>query len=145
MLVKTILVIDDDSGVRDMLSSILEDDGYSVESIENGKQAINACEKLAYDAALVDINLPDIKGTELLHKLNQLQPKMVKIIVTGNPSYENAVKALYEKADGFITKPFDPQKLLDTIRKLIDEKRNEYLLMLTELEKEEKNNPLFIY
>ena len=106
-----------------MLFSILEDEGYSVEAVDDGKQAIKVCEKLAYDVALVDINLPDIKGTELLHRLRQLQPKMVTKIVTGNPSYENAVQALYEKADGFITKPFDPPELLETIRKLIDDKK----------------------
>jgi DNA-binding NtrC family response regulator len=145
MLIKTVIIVDDDAAVRDMLSSILEDEGYSVETVNNGKQAIKACEKVAYDVALVDIALPDIKGTELLHKLRQLQPKMVNIIVTGNPSYENAVKALYEKADGFITKPFDPQELLETIRKLTDEKRNEYLQMLAELEEEEKSTPLFKY
>lgn len=145
MLINSVLIIDDDAEVRDMLSSILEDEGYSVEAVDNGKQATKACEKLPFDVALVDINLPDIKGTELLHKLKQLQPKMVKIIVTGNPSIENAVKALYEKADGFITKPFDPQELLDTIRKLIAEKKNEYLEMLIEVEKEEKTTPLFMY
>jgi len=128
-----------------MLSSVLEDEGYSVEAVGNGKQAIKTCEKLPFDVALVDINLPDIKGTELLRKLKQLQPRMVKIIVTGNPSIENAVKALNEKSDGFITKPFDPQELLDMIRKLIAEKKNDYLQMLAEVEKEKKNTPVFMY
>jgi len=145
MLVASILIIDDDAGVRDMISSILEDEGYSVEAVDNGEQAIKTCEKLPFDVALVDINLPDIKGTELLRKLKQLQPKMVKIIVTGNPSIENAVKALNEKSDGFITKPFDPQELLDMIRKLIAEKKNEYLQMMAEVENSKENNPLFKY
>jgi len=128
-----------------MLSSILEDEGYSVETVDNGQQAIKTCEKLPFDVALVDINLPDIKGTELLHKLKQIQPKMVKIIVTGHPSIENAVKALNEKSDGFISKPFDPQELLEMIRKLIVEKKNEYLQMLSEVENSKKNNPVFKY
>jgi DNA-binding response OmpR family regulator len=55
------------------------------------------------------------------------------------------VKALYEKADGFITKPFDPQEFLDTVKKLIAEKKNEYLQMLTEAENAKKNNPLLGY
>jgi DNA-binding NtrC family response regulator len=145
MLVTSVLIIDDDAGVRDMLYSILEDEGYSVEAVDNGEQAIKICEKLPFDVALVDINLPDIKGTELLHKLKQLQPKMVNIIVTGNPSIENAVKALNEKSDGFITKPFDPQELLEMIRKLIAEKKNEYLQILVEVENAKKANPLFVY
>jgi len=70
---------------------------------------------------------------------------MVKIIVTGEPSIENAVKALNEKADGFITKPFDPQELLETIRKLMTEKQSEYLQMLAEVENAKKNTPIFRY
>jgi DNA-binding NtrC family response regulator len=144
-LIASVLIVDDDADVRTMLTSILEDAGYSVEAVDNGKQAIKTCEKLPFDAALVDINLPDIKGTELLHELKQIQPQMVKIIITGEPSVENAVKALNEKADGFISKPFDPQEFLETIRKLIAEKKNEYLQMLIEVENAKKNNPVFKY
>ena len=144
-MLESVLIIDDDADVRRMLSSILEDAGYSVEAVDNGRQAIKTCEKLPFDVALVDINLPDVKGTELLHELKRIQPRMVKIIVTGEPSVENAVKALYEKADGFITKPFDPQEFLDTVRKLIAEKQNEYLQMLSEVENAKKNNPLLGY
>ena len=144
-MIASALIVDDDASVRRMLTSILEDDGYSVEAVDNGRQALKTCERLPFDVALVDINLPDAKGTELLHKLKRMQPRMVKIIVTGEPSVENAVKALYEKADGFITKPFDPYELLDTVRRLIVEKKDEYLKMLTELENAKKNNPIFKY
>jgi DNA-binding NtrC family response regulator len=137
-MLESVLVVDDDGGVRRMLTSILEDAGYSVEAVDNGREAIKTCERLPFDVA-------DVKGTALLHELKRLQPRMVKIIVTGEPSIENAVKALYEKADGFITKPFDPQDLLDTVRKLIAEKKNEYLRMLTEAEKAKKNNPFLGY
>jgi DNA-binding NtrC family response regulator len=140
MLIASVLIVDDDSGVRDMLSSILEDEGYSVEAVNSGRDAIKTCEKLPFDVALVDVNLPDVKGTELLHELKHLQPKMVKIIITGEPSVENAVKALNEKADGFITKPFDPQELIEMIRKLIVEKQNEYLQMFSKVEGAQKNN-----
>ena len=117
-MIASVLIVDDDSDVRRMLSSVLEDEGYSVEAVDNGREAIKTCEKLPFDVALVDINLPDVKGTELLHELKRLQPRMVKIIITGEPSVENAVKALYEKADGFITKPFDPQELAHKIKEV---------------------------
>jgi DNA-binding NtrC family response regulator len=145
MLIASVLIVDDDSGVRDMLSSILEDEGYSVEAVNSGRDAIKTCEKLPFDVALVDINLPDVKGTELLHKLKQLQPKMVKIIITGYPSIENAVTALNEKSDGFISKPFDPQELLEMIKKLIAEKQDDYLQMYKEVEDAQKNNPFVKY
>jgi DNA-binding NtrC family response regulator len=128
-----------------MLSSILEDEGYSVEAVDNGRQALRTCERLPFDVALVDINLPDVNGTELLHELKRMQPRMVKIIITGEPSVENAVKALYEKADGFVSKPFDSQELLETIRKLVAEKKDEYLRLLTEAENAKKNNPILGY
>jgi two-component system response regulator AtoC len=144
-LIVSALIVDDDPAVRSMLSSILEDEGYSVEAVDNGKEAIRTCEKLPFDVALVDINLPDVKGTELLHKLKQLQPKMVKIIITGYPSIENAVTALNEKSDGFISKPFDPQELLEMIKKLIAEKQDDYLQMYQEVEDAQKNNPFVKY
>jgi DNA-binding NtrC family response regulator len=77
--------------------------------------------------------------------LKRMQPRMVKIIITGEPSVENAVKALYEKADGFVSKPFDSQELLETIRKLVAEKKDEYLQLLTEAENAKKNNPILGY
>ena len=144
-LILSVLVVDDDSDVRRMLSSILEDEGYSVEAVDNGRQALRTCERLPFDVALVDINLPDVKGTELLHELKRMQPRMVKIIITGEPSVENAVKALYEKADGFVSKPFDSQELLETIRKLVAEKNDEFLRLLTEAENAKKNNPILGY
>jgi DNA-binding NtrC family response regulator len=144
-LIASVLIVDDDSDVRSMLSAVLEDEGYSVEAVESGREAIKTCEKLPFDVALVDINLPDVKGTALLHELKRIQPRMVKIIITGEPSVENAVKGLYEKADGFITKPFDPKELLDTVRRLIAEKKNAYLEMLSEVDNAKKNNSLLGY
>ncbi len=97
ILLNSILIVDDDPGIRNMLSSVLNNEGYSVEVVENGKEAIKTCEKYPYDVALIDIELPDIKGTELLNRLKQVQPKMIKIIITGHPSLESAMKAVNEK------------------------------------------------
>ena len=144
-MISSILVIDDEAEIRNSLSSILEDEGYSVEAVENGKQAVRTCEKMQFDVALIDINLPDIKGTELLAKLKQISPKMVRIIITGYPSIENAVKAINEKSDGYIVKPFDIPELLETIKRLLAEKSNEYFQMFTEVEKAKKDAPLFKY
>lgn len=139
------LIVDDDHEVRSMLTSILEDEGYLVETAENGKKAILLCEKAPFDVALIDIELPDIKGTDLLAILKEKQPKMVKIIITGHPSIENAAKSVNEKADGYITKPFNVQELIGMIKKLIEEKSNAYLKMFAEVEQAKKNTPVFSY
>ena len=101
--------------------------------------------KTPFDVALIDVELPDIKGTELLHLLNEKQPKMVRIIITGYPSIENAAKSVNEKADGYIMKPFDVPELLRMIKKLIQEKTNAYLKMFAEVEQAKKNTPVFRY
>ena len=128
-----------------MLSSILNGEGYSVETAENGKEAIKICEKFPFDAALIDIELPDIKGTELLHRFKELLPKMVNIIVTGHPSVENAVKAVNEKADAYILKPFNVPILLETIKKALKEKTEAYFQMFSEVERAKQNSPMFKY
>ena len=74
---ESILVVDDDAEVRKTLSSILSNEGYLVETVENGKQAIRISEKSCFDVALIDIRLSDMEGTELLHRLKEMQPHMV--------------------------------------------------------------------
>jgi DNA-binding NtrC family response regulator len=120
---------------------MLSNEGYSVEIAENGKKAIKACEKYPFDVALIDIELPDVKGTELLTKLKEIQPKIVEIIITGHPSMENAIKAVNQKADGYVLKPFEAPVLLETIKRLFAEKENEYFKMLKEVTNGKEKTP----
>jgi Response regulator containing CheY-like receiver, AAA-type ATPase, and DNA-binding domains len=137
--------VDDDKETRNTLTAILENESFLVQTAESGKKAVRLCEKSTFDVALIDIELPDIKGTELLHMLKEKQPKMVRIIITGHPSIENAAKSVNEKADGYIMKPFDVQELLAMIKKLIDEKTNAYFKMFAEVEQAKQNTPVFRY
>jgi len=145
ILIINTLIVDDDQEARNTLTSILENEHYLVQTAENGKKAIRLCEKTPFDVALIDIELPDIKGTELLHILNEKQPKMVRIIITGHPSIENAAKSVNEKADGYIMKPFNVPELLGMMKKLIEDKTNAYLKMFTEVEQVKQNTPVFRY
>ena len=145
ILLVSVLVVDDDTGVRDMLSSVLNDEGYVVEAVENGKEAIKACEKSFFDVALIDVELPDMKGTELLNRLKKMQPKMVRIVITGHPSLESAMKAVNERADGYVLKPFTVTELLEKIKKLLTEKTEEYLRISTEAMHAKESTPVFKY
>jgi DNA-binding NtrC family response regulator len=111
-----ILVIDDDAGVRKVLAMALEDDGYIVDTAENGGEAIRKSNANFYNLALIDIRLPDMEGTRLLKEMKDTVPKMVKIIVTGYPGLQNAVEAVNKGADGYIVKPFKMEDLLETVR-----------------------------
>lgn len=113
----SVLVVDDDAGIRKTLSRILEREGYLVEAVENGEQAIEASKKWFFNVALIDIRLPDMEGIKLLDKLKETEPKMVKIIITGYPSLSNAIEAVNKGADGYILKPFNAGGLLEMIKR----------------------------
>lgn len=144
-MVTSLLIVDDDAGIREMLSTILTNEGYLVETVENGKQAIKACEESLFDVALIDVELPDIKGTELLKKLKKMQPKMIRIVITGHPSLESAMRAVNERADGYVLKPIEVTELLDKIKKLLTEKTDEYLRITTEAIHAKESTPTVKY
>lgn len=111
-----ILIVDDDENIRIVLTAILEDEGYFVESVGTAKKAIEVTKKKAYNVALIDIRLPDMEGTELLGHFKDTVPRMRKIIITGYPTLQNAIEAINRRADAYLMKPFDVEKVLITIR-----------------------------
>jgi DNA-binding NtrC family response regulator len=119
----SILVVDDEEGIRNMLSEILRGKGYSVKCAENGKQAILASYEELFNLALIDIHLPDMEGTELLNKLRKTEPEMIKIIVTGHASLDNSIEATNRGVEGYVVKPFDPKKLITMIETLLKKQR----------------------
>jgi len=112
-----ILVIDDDENVRKGLALALKERGYIVDVAKDGKEAVEKSEAAFFNLALIDIRLPDMDGIELLTALRDTIPKMIKIIVTGYPSLENAMKAVNKGADGYILKPVDMDRLVSTIER----------------------------
>lgn len=111
-----ILVVDDDEGIRETLSAILQDEGYEVETAESGKEAILKSNAGFYNLALIDVRLLDMQGTELLTRIKDTVPKMRKIIITGYPTIHNAMEAVNRNADAYLLKPFDMGKLLFVIK-----------------------------
>lgn len=111
-----ILVIDDEESIRKVLATVLKEEGYVVNTAENGKEAIRKSNAKFYNLALIDIRLPDMDGTKLLTALKETTPKMVKIIVTGYPTLQNAVEAVNRGADAYVLKPFKMENVLKTIK-----------------------------
>jgi DNA-binding NtrC family response regulator len=109
--------------MQSMLKEILEDNGYLVKCAGSGKQAITASEEEIFNIALIDIHLPDMEGTELLTKLRKTEPPMIKIIVTGHATLDNSIEAANKGVDGYITKPFDPDKLISLIKTQLKKQR----------------------
>jgi len=120
-----ILVVDDEDGIRKTISLILQRAGYTVDTAENGKQAVEKSENNFYNLALIDIRLPDMEGTELLSRLKETTPRMVKIILTGFPGLENAVTAINKGVDGYLVKPVDTDALLKKINERLEMQKQE--------------------
>jgi DNA-binding NtrC family response regulator len=120
-----ILVIDDEENIRRTISMTLEHAGYVVDTAENGKQAITKAEANFYNLALIDVRLPDMEGTELLTALKGTTPRMVKIILTGYPTLENAVKAINKGVDAYLIKPVNSDAMLKLIKEHLDKQKQE--------------------
>ena len=120
-----IIVVDDDESIRKTLSTILEDEGYVVDTAESGKEAIVKTNANFYNLALIDFRLLDMEGTELLVRIKDTVPRMRKIIITGYPTVHNAIEAVNRSADGYLVKPFDVGKALFVIREQLKRQEDE--------------------
>jgi len=120
-----ILIVDDDENIRKVLVAILEDEGYAVESVGTARKAIEATKRKFYNVALIDIRLPDMDGTDLLLRIRDTIPRIRKIIITGYPTLQNAIDAVNRRADAYIMKPFDVEKVLRTIKEQLQKQEEE--------------------
>jgi DNA-binding NtrC family response regulator len=123
-----ILIVDDDPEIRFTLEALLSAEGYQVDATETGMEAIRKAEEKWYNIALIDINLPDINGIQLLTKLREGTPKMRKIIITGFPTLPNAVDAVNNQANAYLIKPVDIPKMLEAIRNQLEQQESEKTL-----------------
>jgi len=117
----SILIVEDDANIRETVNIILQQQGYSTDTAKNGQEAIEKSKTKYFNLALLDIKLPDMEGTKLLTLMHEALPKMMKIMVTGYPSLENAVEALNLGADAYVMKPIKPEKLLALIKEKLEE------------------------
>jgi two-component system nitrogen regulation response regulator NtrX len=137
METKIILVVDDDKFILKTFKDILELRGYRVQTAESGKEALEKFKNNTCNLALLDIKLPDMEGTELLAEMHKIKPHIMKIMVTGYASLDNAILSLNSGADAYIMKPVMPEKLIaviedklreqEEVEKLSEEKLTKWL------------------
>jgi len=118
---KRILVVDDDKGILRTFKSILEKAGYTVDTVETGKDALKKIQKQKFSLCLIDVRLPDMDGTEILRKMAN-DSETVKIIVTGFSSEEVGERAADYGADDFLVKPVKAEELLAAVRERLETK-----------------------
>ena len=115
----SILLVDDDKSILRSLMSFLQGYGYSVDTAETGKEAIEKIQTRQYVAAVFDVTLPDISGTELLLKIPKKASQMLKIVMSGLSTREVGFLAADNGADEYLVKPINPLELLKLIREPI--------------------------
>jgi K+-sensing histidine kinase KdpD len=120
---ESILVVDDDLDFLKIIGRILGKKGYEVETAPSGGEAISRLKERFYNAAILDISLPDAKGTELLSRIIEIHPDIIAIMLTGHSSVQNAVESLNRGAFAYLEKPLDPENLLSVISRGLEKQR----------------------
>lgn len=118
---KHILVIEDDRKMRDGVVELLKDEGYLVDSAENGKTGLEAIKANDYDIVLTDLIMPTVDGMEILRETKRMKPKTHVILITAFATVENAVEAMKAGASEYITKPFKIDEVQTKIRRILAE------------------------
>ncbi|MDR0372480.1 MAG: response regulator [Nitrososphaerota archaeon] len=111
---KYVLVIDDDQSILRTMVRVLEKNGFSADTAKTAKEAIEKSKMRQYDAALIDLRLPDMTGLEVLAHADL--GGAIKIMLTGFPSLVTGIKAREYGADAYLRKPVHPEELLKLIR-----------------------------
>jgi DNA-binding NtrC family response regulator len=117
-----ILVVDDEEIIRESLSYVLKKEGYVVEEAANGKEAYSKIKEDTFDLVISDLEMPIMKGTELLEEIKKLNIKTSVIVITAFGSLDTAIKALRSGASDYILKPVEFDELLVKIKRLFEAK-----------------------
>lgn len=118
-----ILVIDDEIGIIKGCQRVLEPEGHQVDSASTIEEGLSKIRDGGYDLILLDVMMPDGRGIDLLGPINEVDPEMVCIIITGYATVELAVNAIRQGAYDFISKPFTPDLLSITVNKGLERRR----------------------
>jgi len=120
---ESILIVDDEAIIRESLSFILKKEGYAVQEAANGRMALERIKKDSFDLVITDLEMPEMKGIELLEHILQMSPGTLTVIITAYGSIETAIAALRHGAVDYILKPVEFDELLVKIRRLLQQRR----------------------
>lgn len=115
-----ILVIDDEESMRAGCVQTLTENGYRVQTVNNGRMGLERIAKESFDVILLDLKMPGIPGMEVLKKLKENDPNSVVIIITAYGTIDSAVEAMKQGAYDFLPKPFTPETLTSIVKRAVD-------------------------
>lgn len=119
----TIIVIDDEKAMRDSCCQVLTKDGYRAETAINGDIGLQKIRDIKPDLVLIDLKMPGMGGMELLEKIEDIDPNIISVVITGYATIESAVEAMKRSAYDFLAKPFTPDQLRIVIERGLERRR----------------------
>ena len=120
-----ILIVDDEKGILDALSAVLDDEGYTVSTAENGSEALKKIKDDTPSVILLDVWLPDIDGLEILREIRSAYPGVAVIVMSGHGTIETAVRATKLGAYDYIEKPLSMERVHLIVKHAIEQQRLE--------------------
>ena len=117
---KRVLIIDDERAIRNSLGEILGDEGYEVDTAEDGATALGKVEKERFDVIFCDIKMPGMDGVEVLGKLMEMGIDAAVVMISGHADINTAVECIKKGAFDFVQKPLDLNRILITIKNATD-------------------------
>jgi len=115
-----LLIVDDDTAMREMLASLFRDRGYAVEEAASAAEALERADKQCFDVALSDIRMPGKTGIEMVGELRERLPETPVVLMTAFGSIDSAVESMRAGAFDYITKPFEPDAVVLTIERALE-------------------------
>lgn len=126
---KTILVVDDEAKIRDVVVSYLNKDGFQTKEAETGSDAIRIVQNHVVDLVILDLMLPDMEGEQVCQSIRQIHSVPI-LMLTAKVSENNRIKGLSVGADDYVTKPFDPREVVARVRAIL--RRSDAQLLLAD-------------
>src|SRR3954462_3507701 len=121
----SILIVDDERGIRETLRAVMEDEGFVADAVATGEECLKALDRRAYGCILLDVWLPGIDGLETLKQLRAAGSDAAVVIISGHGNIETAVRATKLGAFDFIEKPLSIEKTILTVRNALRQKELE--------------------
>jgi len=122
---ESILIVDDERGIRETLSAVLRDEGFHADAVESGEECLKAIARRAYGCVLLDVWLPGISGLETLQQMRDANSDVAVVIISGHGNIETAVRATKLGTFDFIEKPLSIEKTVLTIRNALRQRQLE--------------------
>ena len=120
-----ILIVDDEKGILDALSAVLDDEGYTVATAENGSEALKKIKDDTPSVVLLDVWLPDIDGLEILKEIRDAYPGVAVIVMSGHGTIETAVRATKLGAYDYLEKPLSMERVHLIVKHAVEQQRLE--------------------